>query len=205
MSDTELASFFKEHLVVYKAVNNIIERFTTLEHVNDQSLLDMLLIIFNVFSERFITASKIYKEAVVFVFKSQLLGSDKVSVTLDPNNWNFYIKLINNLTYLLVYLFTLSAAERNRGAISKNIHALFIEFFLCHASEFFSMIEWILIISNNKLVGIKFSIFKSPHSFKFSLGFDFSNLLSPLSLLILFFNDLQSCQNLLSFVFCEFS
>ena len=84
-------------LVLYKAINNVFEVFSTLDHVNDEHSLEIAIILDDIFLERLVSSANSKQQAVSFDFNNESLRSYQEVVVLDPKNWESDLHLINVL------------------------------------------------------------------------------------------------------------
>jgi hypothetical protein len=81
--------------VIDKAVNNLLESLITLDHVNDESSLEVSVVLNEVLLERLVAVSNSNQETVPSDFKIQSLRSNQVKVGFDVFDWNCNLHLID--------------------------------------------------------------------------------------------------------------
>lgn len=60
-SNTESTSFSEDHFIVDQLINNVVKRFSTIKHIDNQILFHLLFVVFDIFCERFVSFFKVHQ------------------------------------------------------------------------------------------------------------------------------------------------
>jgi len=81
--------------VIDKAVNHLLKSLITLDHVDDESSLEISIVLNEVLLERLVAIPNSHQKAVPSDFKVQSLGSNQVKVALNVLDWDCNLHLID--------------------------------------------------------------------------------------------------------------
>ena len=118
--------------IVDQLINNVLKRFTALNHVNNEHSLEISVILDDIFLEGLVSTSNSKQKAVSSDFKLKSLRTDQVKITFDPNDWNGDSHLDDVVVDKIIDWLSSSWFELKRS-ISEVLDAVLIDFFFTHA------------------------------------------------------------------------
>lgn len=121
-------------LALQKLLDNPLEALTALDHVADESALEVLAVSRHVVLESFVAATDAHRDLFVLLLDVEALRTNQIECIFDVNDGNGQDVLLHKFVDLLVELVGLAGHKLDRG-IAEELFTLLIELGLGDAQE----------------------------------------------------------------------
>lgn len=132
--------YILDNLSIYQLIYHPIQTFSTLNHVNHEHSLEMLILFLCVIRKLYFLAINNYHRLTIFQLTVKPNWSNQIKIILDPNDRESKMKLLHLLSNHLVNIAAFSWTKNYRN-FSEKLFTLLVKFFL-RDTKLFEIIVW---------------------------------------------------------------